>query len=89
MAASASAFIESHPETQARFERVAELIHGFETPFGMELLATVHWVCSREGAKSDDEAVEKTYAWSERKRGFERTQIALAREVLESQGWLT
>jgi hypothetical protein len=72
-----------------RFERVAELIHGFETPFGMELLATVHWVCTREGAKSDDEAVERIYVWSERKRGFGPSQIALARNVLETQGWLT
>jgi O-acetyl-ADP-ribose deacetylase (regulator of RNase III) len=86
--ASASAFIESHPDTQARFERVAKLIHGFETPFGMELLATVHWVCKREGAKTEAEAVEHTYAWSERKKGFDRKQIALAREVLVSQGWL-
>jgi O-acetyl-ADP-ribose deacetylase (regulator of RNase III) len=86
--ASASAFIESHPETQARFDRVVELIYGFETPFGMELLATVHWVNTREGAKSEVEAIETTYAWSDRKRGFEREQIALAREVLAAQGWL-
>jgi len=57
--------------------------------FGMELLATVHWVCSREGSRSEDEAVEKTYAWSKREKGFERSQIALAREVLVSQGWLS
>ena len=86
--ASASAFIESHPDTHARFDRVAKLIHGFETPFGMELLATVHWVCKHEGAKSEAEAVDHTYAWSERKKGFDRKQIALAREVLVSQGWL-
>jgi len=86
--ASASAFIESHPETQARFDRVAKLIHGFETPFGMELLATVHWVCTREGAETEDQAVERTYAWSERKKGFDRKQIALARSMLATQGWL-
>ena len=84
----AGQFIEAHPDTQARFERVAELIHGFETPFGMELLATVHWVCTKEGAKSQEAAIEKTYAWSERKRNFERRQIALAFEVLQNQGWL-
>ena len=33
---SAFAFIESHADTQARFDRVARLIHGFETPYGME-----------------------------------------------------
>jgi hypothetical protein len=85
---SASAFIESHPETQARFDRVARLIRGFETPFGIQLLATVHWVCTREGAKSEDETVERTCAWSERKKGFDRKQIALARDLLTAQGWL-
>jgi O-acetyl-ADP-ribose deacetylase (regulator of RNase III) len=85
---SASAFIASHPGTQARFDRVARLIHGFETPYGMELLATVHWVCAREGANSGEDAVRRTYAWNERKKSFDRKQIALARDVLASQGWL-
>jgi hypothetical protein len=88
LTASASASIGSRPETQARLGRVTRLIHGFETPFGMELLATVHWVCTREGAKSEDEAIRHTYAWGERKRGFDRKQIALARDVLAAQGWL-
>ena len=87
-AGAASAFIESHPETQSRFERVAKLIHGFETPFGMELLATVHWVCTREGATTGDEAITRTYAWNERKRGFDPHQISVARDVLVSQRWL-
>lgn len=85
----ASAFIRSHPETQARFDRVAKLIDGFETPFGMELLATVHWVCTREGATAEDETVKRTYAWSDRKKNFDQKQIALAHEVLASQGWLS
>jgi O-acetyl-ADP-ribose deacetylase (regulator of RNase III) len=80
--------IGSHPQTQARFDRVAKLIHGFETPFGMELLATVHWVCTREGARTDQEAIDRTYDWSDRKRSFDRKQIMLAREVLANQGWL-
>lgn len=85
---SAAQFIESHPETQARYARVAKLIHGFETPYGMELLATVHWVCTREAAKSGSEAVERTYAWNDRKRGFERKELEVAFDVLASQGWL-
>jgi len=84
----ASTFIESHPETQLRSRRVSRLIHGFETPFGMELLSTVHWVCTREGAKTEQDTIQHTYAWSDRKRGFAPNQIALAREVLRSQDWL-
>ncbi len=34
-------------DTRARFDRVADLVAGFETPFGLELLATVHWVVRR------------------------------------------
>ena len=37
------------------FERVAELVQGFETPFGLELLSTVHWVCTRNWAGSADD----------------------------------
>lgn len=85
---SASRFVDSLPDTRARFDRVAKLIHGFETPYGMELLATVHWVCAREGAESREDVIERTYAWNERKKSFDRKQIALARDVLASGGWL-
>ena len=84
----ASENISAHPETSARFERVARLIHGFETPFGMELLATVHWVSAKEGAVSDEDAIKKTYAWNDRKRAFTSDQIVLARHVLAVQSWL-
>jgi O-acetyl-ADP-ribose deacetylase (regulator of RNase III) len=84
----AEGFIALHPDTRARFGRVSRLIHGFETPYGMELLATVHWVFTREGAHSADEVVEKTYNWSPRKRVFEDKQIRLAWQVLNDQGWL-
>lgn len=84
----AEGLIASHPDTRARFDRVSRLIHGFETPHGMELLATVHWVFRREGVRSADQAVEKTYSWSQRKRVFEDKQIRLAWQVLKDQGWL-
>ncbi|MFZ3033199.1 MAG: macro domain-containing protein, partial [Parvibaculum sp.] len=43
-------FIHDDTDTKARFEKVGRLVQGFETPFGLELLATVHWVSTREGA---------------------------------------
>jgi len=87
-AEAAKDLIVSHPETQARFERVARLIHGFETPYGMELLATVHWVGMHEGARSAEDAIERTYAWNDRKRIFDNKQIRRAWQVLAAQGWL-
>ena len=76
------------PETEQRLERVATLVEGFESPFGLELLSTVHWVVTREGASSDEEATARTYEWGPRKRRFRPHQIALAGRVLSEQGWL-
>ncbi len=44
----ANRFLEEHPDVRARFERVADLVAGFESSFGLELLSTVHWVIARE-----------------------------------------
>lgn len=84
----AEAFLAADAETRARFERVAELVEGFETPFGLELLATVHWVMTRQGAASLDEVVEHTYAWNDRKRQFTPRQIGIAVDVLTAKGWV-
>ncbi|MSQ22479.1 MAG: Appr-1-p processing protein [Dehalococcoidia bacterium] len=78
----------SHRLTRNRFDRVMDLVQGFETPFGLELLATVHWVATREGAATISDVVDKTYAWGERKRRFSREQIELAWNVLRAKGWM-
>lgn len=85
----AEAYLADDAETRARFDRVAELVDGFETPFGLELLSTVHWVATREGARNASEAVERVYAWNERKARFSERQIGLTLDVLARQGWLT
>ena len=68
---------------------VAELVEGFESPFGLELLATVHWISTREHPVSEDVLIQRTYAWAERKRQFSEHQIRLARRVLNDLGWVT
>lgn len=86
----AEAFLQDHPDTRNRFGRVADLIEGFETPFGLELLSTVHWVTSHdEKASSLDEAVSQTYAWNERKGMFNKAHLSVAWKVLEEKGWLS
>lgn len=84
----AEVFLQNHPDIRARFDRVVGLIEGFETPFGMELLATVHWVATREKAVTFDEVVEKTYAWNDRKRMFQEEHIRIAWDILHRKGWL-
>jgi O-acetyl-ADP-ribose deacetylase (regulator of RNase III) len=77
------------PETLARFERVAELIDGFESPYGLELLATTHWAATCEGAEDADEAAAIVGQWSPRKeRLFTPEHVHVAWEQLDHGGWL-
>jgi O-acetyl-ADP-ribose deacetylase (regulator of RNase III) len=84
----AKRFLNDHPVAQSRFDQVADLVQGFETPFGLELLSSVHWVAKREGASTADDAIRHMYAWSERKRRFSPRQVRLAWDVLREKGWL-
>jgi O-acetyl-ADP-ribose deacetylase (regulator of RNase III) len=83
----AAAFLAEHPQTRTRFTKVAELVEGFESPFGLELLATVHWVVAQEGAATLDRVIERTYAWNVRKQQFTPRQIGIAFDVLVRKGW--
>ncbi len=84
----AARFLEDHPATQQRFQRVADLVAGFESPFGLELLASVHWVATRENGSSAEVAREALYRWNARKRTFSAKQIGVAWQALEDHGWL-
>jgi len=84
----ASAFIAEHSETRHRFDRVAALVEGFESPFGLELLSTVHWVMRNKPVRSLPDVVTQTHAWNERKRQFTPRQIGIAADVLTRQGWV-
>jgi O-acetyl-ADP-ribose deacetylase (regulator of RNase III) len=86
--AEAERFLEAHPDTHERFGRVARLVEGFETPFGLELLTTVHWVIAEEKAQDREDILRAVYSWAPRKRQFTVTQIELAAEKLRSEGWL-
>jgi hypothetical protein len=85
----AEAFLQDHLKTQARFDRVADLIEGFETSYGMELLATVHWVARQEEATDVADAMAKVYSWNDRKRMFKEQHIQLAWELFHRKGWLS
>ena len=84
----ARAFLDQHPATLERFERVAKLVEGFESSYGMELLATVHWVMKHEGAQGSD-VVDAIHAWNPRKQMFTDQQIWLAARRITDAGWLT
>jgi O-acetyl-ADP-ribose deacetylase (regulator of RNase III) len=88
----AEEFLKGHPDAKERFARVAELIEGFETPVGMELLSSVHWIATHpnKGSKTDlRAAIAGVRSWSDRKaKLFEPEHIEAAWTRLRQLGWL-
>jgi O-acetyl-ADP-ribose deacetylase (regulator of RNase III) len=84
----AASFLEAHPETRERFDRVGALVEGFETPFGLELLATAHWVAANENARTDQAITDAFYEWNPGKGQFTTEQIAIAVGRLREGGWV-
>ncbi len=75
-----------------RLKKVKELIEGFESPYGLELLATVDYVSQNENIKTTDEIVNKIGEWTERKKEIMKPiHIQVAHDRLKEyyrQQWL-
>jgi O-acetyl-ADP-ribose deacetylase (regulator of RNase III) len=84
----ATEVLATNQTTQQHFKRVADLVDGFESPVGLELLSTVHWVAKNDVSLSKESVVDRVYAWSDRKKKFTSRQIEIALDVLQSKGWL-
>lgn len=89
--AEAEAFVDAHGH-EALAERVryvGDLIEGFQSPYGMELLATVHWVARHEGAATQEQALAAVRGWNARKKALMAPEhVAAAWNRLEQSGWL-
>ncbi len=88
----AAPVLNEHPETRQRIERVLALAEGFETAYGLELLASIHWVTHEDaGAATDPERAEQgVRAWTPRKgRMFTTSHIQTAWAALYEKGWLS
>lgn len=87
----ADEYIREHSDSRVRLERVAAIVRGFETPYGMELLASVHWVSthSTTPVQDSEQAMRAVHAWNERKRQMFRPEhIRIAWETLRRENWL-
>lgn len=87
----ANRYLSEHSEVNPNLVRVKKLIGGFETPYGMELLASVHWLASRSihPVKDPNEAIIGMANWSDRKREmFKPKHIKVAWGRLVSEGWI-
>ena len=70
-----------------KINKVSELVGGFETPFGLELLATVHWLMSKENKTELNDLISAVYSWNIKKQKFSKKQIEIAYNVLIQQAW--
>lgn len=91
----ATKFLHGKEDSTMRLAAVGQLIEGFETPYGMELLATVHWVAHHGGrgaqrpASAPAEAVAYVHDWNPRKKQiFKPEHIQVAWKQLADLGWI-
>jgi len=87
----ADAFLAAYEASKDRLQKVARVIEGFETPYGMELLSSVHWVAvyGDPAAYDVDSAVRHVHLWNERKRKmFRPDHIRIAWNRLKEEGWI-
>jgi O-acetyl-ADP-ribose deacetylase (regulator of RNase III) len=86
----ADAFLRQHPGAKTKLENVVNLVDGFETPYGMELLASVHWLAVHDQEVVDADTVIAAMArWNERKNKlFRPDHIRVAWHHLQAQGWI-
>jgi O-acetyl-ADP-ribose deacetylase (regulator of RNase III) len=89
--ADARAVLDDHPETEHRIDRVLDLANGYETPYGLELLASVHWIAHETSTPSPniDQLVEQVRSWTPRKgRMFTEKHVRSAWTSLRDKGWV-
>lgn len=86
-------YLSVNPEKETvsteRADQVLHLIEGFENPYGMELLASVHWIVKQEKADSEEKVIEGIRQWTPRKaKIFSSEHIQIALERLKKEGWI-
>lgn len=79
----------TYQESKKRLASVQKLISGFEDPYGMELLASLHWAVTKENVTTEKDAIYFIQGWNERKRKiFHSKHIPVAWKWLKSKGWI-
>jgi O-acetyl-ADP-ribose deacetylase (regulator of RNase III) len=83
----AESVLRTHPEDAARIDRLLELLDGFETPYSLELLATVHFATTQPPTSSDPDVLGTRVAdWNLRKaRLFTNDHVRIAVQRLTEQ----
>ncbi len=86
----ATELVRRHPEQLSQFKAVLDLVDGFEAPYSLELLATVHFAAVQSPPTANTaELTSRVAAWSLRKaRLFTDEHVRLAAARLAEHGLL-
>lgn len=87
----ANEFLLNENNSPKRLDEIAMMLEGFETPYGVELLSSVHWVARRAAppATDEDSAIAAIWSWNERKKKvFREAHIRVAWRKLKEHNWL-
>jgi O-acetyl-ADP-ribose deacetylase (regulator of RNase III) len=88
-AGAAAKYLEGVPETRACIIAIESLIEGFESPWGLELLTTVHWAAHHGEATDSKQAAAFVADWNPRKkRVFDERHVVAAWDRLSDHAWL-
>ncbi len=75
----AAELLSSSPEAESHIQRTLAFLDGYDSPYGTELLATVDWAATREGARTTADALRVIRGWNRRKaRLFTEHHVELA-----------
>lgn len=84
----AEIYLKKYPETSAKIQKVGSLVEGFESAFGLELLATVHWLIVKENIRALNDIIAAVHNWNKHKQIFSARQIEIAAKRLQDKGWV-
>jgi O-acetyl-ADP-ribose deacetylase (regulator of RNase III) len=69
--------------------KLSHLIQGYESPYGLELLSSVHWLAHHENRYPIEQIIEAMKSWNDRKHNiFDDNAIRAAYERLKDDGFL-
>ena len=76
-------------DAQETLKRVSDLIEGFESPYGLELLTIVQWVTQEDLQAAADvgAAIKKTQSWSLEAERLKPQHIQRAWQSLRELNW--
>jgi uncharacterized protein YwgA len=70
-------------------DRLSKLVQGYESPYGLELLSSVHWLAHHEGHFPVEKIILEMLGWSKAKRNkFGEGAIRAAYDRLKEDGLL-